>query len=507
MPGRTPKVNVNYLLEVLKTFGSEIIENLGKSSAPVWNKISQQLNGEMSASAVYTFIKCNRHNCQAILHLSEDDTEIIKSSEESSLESEDEIFQTECYFTVDSQTWSSIISDSCLKDGWTDIFFDSITSQLKTTCISMFKRHKVRSQNVHYYFMCDGYCAECKATLKCWCIENPKNNDLLKFYCLIENVSEEKHTNLLKRPLAGNKRRELGYRLCDGKMAVNWRREQVMQDINRRNLYSLNVLRKCRQEFKQKTQFQEIKTDDNIFNSLLNLKYGEKYYTTIHKIGLDPLFVLYWTSTQTVIYKDYIKKKNGKLFIDATGGLCNKIARPNNNLSGHIFLYVGVIHLGRTNGQLPVTQMLSECHNINQITFWLTEWKQSVNTTPQTVVCDHSLALLGAIARAIAGEANLTSYMQQSFSAVERTAKPNLNTFIRVDYAHLMKFVSKWNCFRDKPGPVKKFYLKLLARLVKITSLNDAQCLIEHILVSANSEYEGFDSDNRPFESENSKLF
>lgn len=134
------------------------------------------------------------------------------------------------------------------------------------------------------------------------------------------------------------------------------------------------------------------------------LKYEEKYCSSIHKIGLDPFYTLYWTPSQTIIFNDYIRKqKLSKLYIDATGTLCKKIERPNNNISGHIFLYQGVIHTGSHSGQIPITQILSDCHNINQINYWLSDWMRYAKL-PNIIICDHSLALLGGIARSIAGE-------------------------------------------------------------------------------------------------------
>ncbi|KAF0705693.1 Uncharacterized protein FWK35_00027798, partial [Aphis craccivora] len=100
----------------------------------------------------------------------------------------------------------------------------------------------------------------------------------------------------------------------------------------------------------------------------------------------------------------------------------------------------GVIHFETLSGQLPVIQMLSECHNISQITYWLSEWSTNTKIT-KIIVCDHSMALLGAIARSLAGEINLKTYMDKLFSVVMFQSNLNLKTFIRIDYAHVMKFL------------------------------------------------------------------
>lgn len=174
-------------------------------------------------------------------------------------------------------------------------------------------------------------------------------------------------------------------------------------------------------------------------------------------------------------------------------------------MSSHIFLYQGEIYMGSLSGQLPVTQMLSECHNINQIMHWLSEWSANVKI-PNIIVCDHSLALLGAIVRSLAGEINLKIYMDKLFSVATMALKIDLKTFIRIDYAHIMKFVSNWKCFIGKETTIKKFYHKLISRLIMCTSLERAETIIENILITSNSKFEGYDEQNNALGSELAKL-
>lgn len=154
--------------------------------------------------------------------------------------------------------------------------------------------------------------------------------------------------------------------------------------------------------------------------------------------------------------------------------------------------------------------MLSECHNTNHISYWLTEWMTECKT-PFCVISDHSLALLGAIARSIAKEASLSDYINKSFQIITISQlshqKPELGTYIRVDYAHLMKFVSRWDCFKNKPPQFKRFYLKLVARLVKCRNFSDANRIISNIFIVSNSFYEGSDSNNSPLKSEIAKIY
>lgn len=512
MGGRKCNYDKHELIEVLKLFRTEILNAFGKSTDPLWDRICFHFGNKIKPTALYTIIKCNRLNCHDILGISgkadsENDEDDDVLSFTSLTENNDD--NDEKMFVINNHVWLSLLSPDdnySMKTDWTHTMFEILSTQLETNCIWMFKRHSLNLSTSGCYFNCQGYCKECNATIDLRCINKPKSNEPVRFSYKLNDVNEKKHSNIMKRPLSGIERNNVSKRLCDGKMAVNWRREHVSENSNNRKLYSLDVLRKSRQEYKDKTQFKEISSEKNVLVSLLCLKYEEKYCSSIHKIGLDPFYIFYWTPSQTIIFNDYIRKqKRSKLYIDATGTLCKKIERPNNNISGHIFLYQGVIHTGTRSGQIPITQMLSECHNINQINYWLSDWIRYAKI-PNIIICDHSLALLGGVSRSIAGEVSLKSYMDKSFSIVSMKSNYTLKTFIRVDYAHVMKFVSNWSCFKGTNIDVKKFYLKLISRIVMCTTLKNAEIVIKNVLITSNSLYEGYNDYNTPSESEKSKI-
>uniref|UniRef100_A0A2S2QSI1 NOF-FB transposable element protein n=1 Tax=Sipha flava TaxID=143950 RepID=A0A2S2QSI1_9HEMI len=514
MAGKKCNYDKNDLLEVLRIFKTDILNALGKSTDSLWERICNHFGNKIKPSALYTIIKCNRYNCHEVLGINEEaysDNEDSTSNDTCISDEPIDYLKYENIFEINYHSWLSMLSTDklSLKTGWTHKMFEYISPKLENNCILMFKRHSLNPTSSINYFGCQGYCKECKATINIRCMQSPKENENVKLYYTLSKVNEKNHTYISKRPLSGTVREEVSKKICDGKMAVNWRRDFITQNQNTRTLYSLDVLRKSRQEYKEKTQFKNISSGKNVLESLQCLKYEEEYNTSIHKIGLDPFHVFYWTPAQTIVYNHYIQKENNSiLLIDATGTLCKTIERPYNNVSSHIFLYQGVIQTGLPSGQLPVTQMLSECHNINQINYWLSDWMTSAKT-PKIVICDHSLALLGGIARSIAGEVNLKSYMDKAFSIITMQSAITLKTFIRVDYAHVMKFVSNWKCFKDSKANVKRFYLKVISRLVMCTTIENAEAIIQNVLITSNSEYEGFtDNDrNSPSESENAKMY
>lgn len=67
----------------------------------------------------------------------------------------------------------------------------------------------------------------------------------------------------------------------------------------------------------------------------------------------------------------YKIEKHPIVAFDATGSVVKKLLRPN-GLSGNIFLYQGVL-TGRDNSHVPMVQMLSERHDVQAITRWLSE--------------------------------------------------------------------------------------------------------------------------------------
>lgn len=72
---------------------------------------------------------------------------------------------------------------------------------------------------------------------------------------------------------------------------------------------------------------------------------------------------------QVDFYKDCIEYAL-PISIDASGSIVHKIKRAG-SLSGHIFLYTIVTHIGKK--IVPLCQMLSEQHDMGFIKYWL-EW-------------------------------------------------------------------------------------------------------------------------------------
>lgn len=170
------------------------------------------------------------------------------------------------------------------------------------------------------------------------------------------------------------------------------------------NLYQLNVLRKAKQEYKDIDLGIKL---TNPIDSLVEFKRNLRFSGSIHNIGIDPLFVHYWTGHQLIIYKD-LCKNYCRISIDATGGLISKLKRSSSNLlSAHIFLYEAVVHTSY--GQIPISQMISEKQDTITIFTWIAQWIKCGINTPNEAVCDFSMALLGAMIMALCKISNIKS--------------------------------------------------------------------------------------------------
>lgn len=127
------------------------------------------------------------------------------------------------------------------------------------------------------------------------------------------------------------------------------------------------------------------------------MKYSVPYNGSIFDIGLDKLFIHYYTSSQLQVYKGLSKTRGSTVSFDATDTVVRRLQREMGP-SGHIFLNQGV--LSAPGVHIPIVQMLSECHDIGAIANWLTAWQKNGAAVPSDAVSDFSLALLGGLAKA-----------------------------------------------------------------------------------------------------------
>lgn len=294
---------------------------------------------------------------------------------------------------------------------WTHIFADKIWQQTKLACAFTFKRAKVFvNSDAKCFAKFRGTCNECGAQLVGILYNKPPKKSDVVFDCTLSGFSTE-IIHKKKRQLKGALHEKIASELLDGNKTANtWRNKEANKlmafgDNVPPILYNATVLRKAKQtELDKRLQ---LSNNDPIKNIQI-AKYTQ-FHRTIHNIGLDPYYCMYWTQEQLLMYKKAHKQDNSFLAIDATGSLAKKLCLPNNELSPHLFLYecVCVSDLGN----FPSFQMISAKQDASIISYFLSEIVRAGAPAPRMVVADFSKAILIAIARVFANCVDLSNYM------------------------------------------------------------------------------------------------
>ncbi len=402
-----------------------------------------------------------------------------------------------------------------LKPGiWTHVINHHIWQEVKSPCTFAFKRAKVYPSATEKYIEIRGKCKECHGHIHIKCDREPEMNSPMMLKCFIKNTDDSLHTGCSKRLMSGNLRVQISKELCEGRMESHvWRASEATKlmdfgDPEPSHLPNLATLRKAKQERNALEQ-----GDKDPILSLQMLKYSAPHSGSIKDIGLDKYFCHYWSQTQMYMYKSLSKTStNPTVSFDATGSVVRKLQRPN-GMSGHVSLYQGVL-AGDECSSVPVVQMLSERHDVNAITHWLTEWIRAGAPTTKEVVSDFSLALLGALVKAFTPHPDLKTYINVCCGVLlgKQSAKVP-PCFVRVDVAHCIKMISQWDCLKKKTHHIKDFFVRSMAQLLKSQSMDDAKELLRSITIVAlsegndSSQTEGNHSSGVPLISERCKKY
>lgn len=233
-------------------------------------------------------------------------------------------------------------------NSWTDVINDAFLAKYKLSCNFIFKRNKVavNTFDSQFFLTFNAKCKDKGCPLFGWSKNKPEKGHPLKINIQAMDTRGQELEHTSKRPLKGEKRIIIGKDLSYD-LSCNWRRNNVSNmefgQFSPPNLYNIEVLRKTKQEYKDKLL--NITEKCHII-SLVELKHNSQFAGSIHYICVVPFIVHYWSTHQLIIYKD-LNKSYLKVSIDATGGLVKKIKRSSLNLlSSHIFLYEVVVNTG-----------------------------------------------------------------------------------------------------------------------------------------------------------------
>lgn len=157
---------------------------------------------------------------------------------------------------------------------------------------------------------------------------------------------------------------------------------------------------------------------DDPLKSLLLLKDSTNppFKYCIHQVGLYPFYVHIWTPKQLKMYNLHSSKTYSRLFLDATGGVVQKLQKSLRTRSGHIFLYLEVVQISEPGeGLTPVVQMLSKRYNAVAIAYWFSDWLSASASILSESILDDSAALILATSRVFGQKAFNGHLHEQEF--------------------------------------------------------------------------------------------
>lgn len=247
------------------------------------------------------------------------------------------------------------------------------------------------------------------------------------------------------------------------------------------------VLRKAKQEKSDKRL--QLHTNDPLQN--LHVAKCTTFVRTIHNIGLNPFYCMYWSAEQGLMYKTAHKQDNDCFItIDATGSIAKKLRLPNGEKSPHLFLYQCMC-VSKV-GNFPTFQMVSAKQDASTISYFLAEIIRCGSPIPRLVVTDFGKAILIAIARAFANCMDLQHYMQICYNIINKISSSQIpQSYIRLDINHFIGMIAKWDCIRGKAPKVQQFFLRSLGLAYQMENFTEMQNFLKSVLIIALSEEVG----------------
>lgn len=308
-----------------------IFENgcLNPPSHKIWKTLSEQLDYKIQPKTLYISVFQDRHkyqtNLRALLNIDLPNHTLLASDSDSNDninekidEDEDEDDDNDSIYrnnkdktlfvlkiphetflkfkpsTVFYKRKNGTRAYNILKpEAWTDIINDTFLKVYKLPCNFIYKTHKVSScsEKSKYYLNFKAKCKDNNCSLFGWSENELINGEPLIIKILAKDTRGEELTHITKRPLKGDKRKQVGQQLSTD-LASNWRRHNVSDKefgrISPPNLYRHEVLRKTKQEFNDETLGIKITCP---INSLVEFKNNSQYSGSIHHIAIDPLIL------------------------------------------------------------------------------------------------------------------------------------------------------------------------------------------------------------------------
>lgn len=380
------------------------------------------------------------------------------------------------------------------RNKWTYIIQEQLWKNAKLVCTWNFKYNYAKD---NYEVTCKGYCKQCRANIII--TTHRKSDNFVGVTCKITNLDKTfQHSSDIKNQVRGHRRSTLSEQMRNESALA--KRHALAADLMNEGdkepsvLPKLGTLRQIKHERNQSVQLHP-----NPILSLVCMASTPPYDECIRNVSAYPFYVYYWTNEQIAFYKDCQKTLNYvRLSIDATGSIFCKKLRPVVNehtklaeeVQGPLFFYVAMTDTV-VKSSIPVAQMISETHSLDDIRQWLKSWLAN-GKSPNEVVTDDSAALIGAVVQVFAGKESTNKYLLDCFALLEKLPLQKVpNCYVRLDSSHFIKTLYNQELFKNVDYRVKIFYIKCILLIKRQTSYEEVKRIIKDLTVVANCKYRG----------------
>lgn len=522
--GRKPKVSASDKLEAINSNTLNILNenSLRGKTDNVWKKLSEVLQNKVEPESLYIDFYQNRNNLftdyldligktgvipvKGILvpqteKIVEKSTvtpydEALDFHDDSDIDegSKKRANNKTLFFELDigEENWCKmkpVAGTTSFRPGWTDRLFKMIWNEQKSwstrklQCCFNFKRCTIRKEKGPSMSF-DAYCYERKNTLRGESDNDPQDS-LVKFN-IVTRESTMTHSSC--RQLKGENLSDMIARL-EGKTPRLVRTQIINEEVKcgqpmAPHVPSLKTLSKAKSKGRKITL--GLIPETTVWQSFTNIKANVEFAPFIRNIGFNKGFIEYWSQDQVNLHNDMQKFTKNVVSMDSSGSVFRKV-----NGTLEMFLTVIVTHVG--NNTVPVFQVASELNDSNFLAWALNNWKKSGAMTPGELVTDRGKGLQNGACLSF----NLCSYEEfidicwTSIDTGDRKVLSSLKCQMRIDIAHLMHSVSKFDCFQNCKSRVKEFFLRAIGLLTKSKTREDFIKIYNKILIVANSTIEG----------------
>jgi hypothetical protein len=513
-----PRASMVPLADAIKVV-EDYIQHFEKQPYPaytshVWKNMSKSLQGRWNPHNVYVNVRQNRRSIVSIAcankgiqfdndsaHCNPNNTTLnstVIDSDNFDITEEEYDFEKEAAglenfkVRLTNGEWKSMLEPPVqygdrkypiLKRGaWTDTLALAIFQQTQLPCAFVFKNSKIYLTPGSLHFMrIKRHCKSktCGNQLFCYIDKDPGDDDF-DIILKTRDTIYENHEDI-KRPLRGLKRQQVGkavfYEGCG-----NWQKREVVKDTQfgqriPMHIPNLEVLRQAKMEYVNKQLLVQPSDGKDIVNTIEKMKNIAPYHGFVHEVKRDKFYVSFGTPAQLHAYKQYCKtvQPNSTLSVDGTGSIVKPLIRYDGSQSGHIFLYSIVINFDGTT--LSVYDLLTESQETDVFWWWLNHWQKLGAPKPTFAVCDSSRALLNGISLSF-NHQTIKTYIETCFLYAIRSTeyyyRPPVNTYIRLDVAHLMAMIRRWKCIKNmRHTVVRQFFFYCVALMCDCQTIDE----------------------------------